>query len=252
MRGLAQFAKLTTKDTKEHKEKLDGISSWNFVSFVVSVLFLRFMLSAAGPRMADHSWLSADFATGSSFVSRHIARIQRNVFAADVIRGKQRYKRRRQRSFFYIRPASRFFPFHQAHHTHDFEAKFARRFDRLNRGRPRRANIIHNHHPRPFFPEAFDALPHAMLLFSFADEESINFAADHRDRNDDGVGAHGQAADGRGFPSSLDDFVEKDLPGQLRATRVERSEAAVNVVVARAARRQFEFSEAERFRRKQS
>ena len=55
-----------------------------------------------------------------------------------------------------------------------------------------------------------------------------------------------QAADRLGLPSSLPDFVEKDFAGQARALGIKSRGAAVDVVVARAARRELELAQSER------
>ena len=60
-------------------------------------------------------------------------------------------------------------------------------------------------------------------------------SADHGHGDNDRIGAHGQTANGVGVPSLLADFLEKHLAGELRAARVERRGAAVDVVVAGAA-----------------
>jgi hypothetical protein len=101
-------------------------------------------------------------------------------------------------------------------------------------------------------PKSFNALPSAVLLCGFAHEETVELAADDRDRDDDRVGPHGQAADSLRFPAVLPNFVREHLPGELRSARIECSCAAVNVVVADCARRQLELAQFERLVGKQA
>ena len=96
-----------------------------------------------------------------------------------------------------------------------------------------------------FFAEAFDALAGAVLLLGFADKEAVDFAAGYGDGYDDGVGAHGQSADGFGFPPELANFFKENFARELCPAGIERGGAAIDVVVAGSARGQLEFSEAE-------
>ena len=108
------------------------------------------------------------------------------------------------------------------------------------------ADIVDNHYPRALFAEAFDALAGAVLLFGFAYEEAIQFAAHHGDRDHDGIRAHGEAADRLRLPSALPNFFPEDFSGQPRAFGVERGGTAVDVVIAGAAGREFEVTQPER------
>jgi hypothetical protein len=78
----------------------------------------------------------------------------------------------------------------------------------------------------------------------------LQFAAHHRHRHHDGIGSHGEAADGLRLPSPLPDFVEKNFAGQARALGVKSRGAAVDVVVAGAAGRQLELAQPERLVRR--
>jgi len=49
------------------------------------------------------------------------------------------------------------------------------------------------------FRESLQCAVHPVLLFRLAYEKALQFAADHSDRYHDGIGAHGQSADGLRF-----------------------------------------------------
>src|SRR3954466_12164050 len=155
-----------------------------------------------------------------------------HVFLPYLACCKHRHKRRRRGSLLYIGPPVSFFAFHQAHHSRTLEAKFSRRFNRLNGRSPSSANIIDNHHSGSLAAEAFDSLPRAMLLFSLAHQETVQRSAGHRDRNYDRIGAHSQSANRLRVPTALSNLFEKNLPCKLRPTRIKRRGSAINVVVA--------------------
>ncbi len=132
----------------------------------------------------------------------------------------------------------------QAHHADHFEAVFSGSFDGLHGGGSGGAHIVDDHHLRAFFAEAFDALAGTVLLFRLTHEEAVHSSAGDGDGDDDGVGTHGQSADGVRFPALLPDFSEKDFADELCPTGVERSDAAVDVIVAGAARGQLKLAQA--------
>ena len=74
--------------------------------------------------------------------------------------------------------------------------------------------------------------------------------AEHGDGDDDGVGSHGESADGLRTPVAALDFVEKDAGGEARALGVQGGGAAVDVVVAGAAAGELELAKAEGLLRK--
>src|SRR5215831_1973612 len=98
------------------------------------------------------------------------------------------------------------------------------------------ADVVHDDYARAFLVIALDALAHAMVFFSFANQETIQLAAGDGGCNYDRVGAHGQAADRLRLPSPGANFFQKHHAGDLRTARVERSGATVDVVVAGRAR----------------
>ena len=65
------------------------------------------------------------------------------------------------------------------------------------------------------------------------------------DVGDDGVGAHGESADGRGLELVVVDEVEDGEAGEASALGVEGGGAAVDVVVAGGAGGELEFAEFE-------
>src|SRR5216684_3414591 len=151
------------------------------------------------------------------------------------------------RGLFHIRSSLCFFALHQAHNADDLESEIAGGFDRLDRGRTGGARVIHDHHMRSLLAEALDALARAVLLFSLSHQKSVKLAADDRNRRDDWISAHGESADGLRVPAMSANLVPKNLAGKARSFGVQRGGAAIHVVVARAAGRQFEFAQAKGF-----
>ena len=113
--------------------------------------------------------------------------------------------------------------------------------------------------------EAFDATAGAVGLFGFADQEAVEESgleiglgagweiaagdgcpcAGAGDVGDEGVGAHGEAANGDGFGDVLADEVVENEAGEAAALRVESGDAAVDVIVGSLARGEGEVAEAE-------
>ncbi len=95
---------------------------------------------------------------------------------------------------------------------------------------------------RALLEEAFDAAAGAVGLLGFADEEAVDEGrcvdflrvpgAGGGDVGDDGVGAHGESADGRWLELVVVDEVEDGEAGEASALGVEGGGAAVDVVVA--------------------
>ena len=108
---------------------------------------------------------------------------------------------------------------------------------------------------RALFEEALDAAAGAVGLLGFADEEavdegrSVDFlrvpGAGRGDVRDDGVGAHGESADGRGLELVMVDEVEDGESGEASALGVEGGGAAVDVVIAGGSGGELEFAELE-------
>src|SRR5436190_8438102 len=168
------------------------------------------------------------------------------MLLANVVGGKDSNKGRRGGSFLNrITPAG-FLPFHQAHRADHLKSEFAGRFDGLHGGSTGGTNVVNDHNPRVLFPKSLDALSGAMLFFSFAHQETIQFSTLDGDRDHDEIGSHGQAADGLSFPFVCANLLQKNLAGQFCAVRVERGGTVVAVVVAAGTGRKLEFAQPKR------
>src|SRR5581483_3901345 len=203
---------------------------------------------APWPGIAANCWPSAEFASCCDRINVRLCFIiLKDVFFANVGRGKNGNEGRGGSGFFNVRASFRFFPLDQAHHANDLESEFAGGFDGLNGRGARGADIVDNNDSRAFFSKAFDTLASAVLLLGFAYQKAAEITAEHRDRNHDRISSHGQAADGLRLPSTLANFLEKNFPGEARALGIKGRGAAIDVVVARASGREFEVSQAEGF-----
>src|ERR1017187_9698159 len=173
------------------------------------------------------------------------------------------------RGFFHGGASLRLLALHQTHDAHNLKVKFSGGLDGLHGGGSRGADVIDDDHARAFLAEALDALPGAVALLGFADEEAVNpllgggggrgggaqvrfLGAEHGDGDDDGVGPHGESSDGLGTPVAAVDFIEKDAAGEARAFGVQGGGAAVDVVVAGAAAGELELAQAKGLLRKKS
>ena len=83
------------------------------------------------------------------------------------------------------------FALYQTQYANDLKSEFVGSFDCLNCGSSRGADIIHDHHPRAFLAKTFDTLARAVLLFAFAYQETVNFAAGHGHGYHNWVGTQG-------------------------------------------------------------
>src|SRR5437016_11924781 len=158
--------------------------------------------------------------------------------------GKDRDEVRGRGGFLYIRSTMGILALDEAHHANHFESEFTGRFDGLHGRGSGGANIVHDHHLRAFLAEAFDTLASTVLLLGLTHEEAVYGSAGDSDGDDDGVGAHGQSADGGRFPALLADFSEKDFANELCSVGVESSRPAVDVIVAGAAGGQLKLTQA--------
>src|ERR1700685_2384670 len=82
-----------------------------------------------------------------------------HMFGTNIIRGEQRYKRRRSRGSLDIGAAASFFPLHQAQYAGNLKSILARRLNRLDGRCARSADVVDNHYPRRSLPKALDTLP---------------------------------------------------------------------------------------------
>src|SRR5581483_11598092 len=167
------------------------------------------------------------------------------MFRTYVIRSEHGNKSRWRRSLLHVDTATGFLPFNQAHYAHYFESEFAGSLNGLDGRTSGSTDIIHNHHARCFFAETFDPLTGAVLLLGFANQKSIQLTADHRYGNHNGIGTHGQATDGLRIPVARTNLIPENRANQPRSLRVESCSAAIDVIVAGSAGREFEFSQPE-------
>src|SRR5580658_8155030 len=175
-----------------------------------------------------------------------------DVLAAHFVGSEDGDKGRGRGGFLYVRTAASFFALDQAHCASDYESEIAGGFDGLDGGGSGGAYVVDDHDARAFFAEAFEALSGAVLFFTFAYQKTVQFAADYRNGGDDGIGAHGEAADRGRLPVVPENFGEKNFAGKTRTLGIERGGAAVDVVVAGATGRKLEFAQAERLAGKQA
>src|SRR5580704_18367833 len=135
---------------------------------------------------------SAQFATGSDREDRRRGLVlPSQMFFAHFGCSEYRNKWRGCGGLLYLRTPLRFFALYQAHHAGDFKSKFTCRLDRLNCGRSRGTDIIHDHDARAILSKAFDSLSRAMLLLGFADEKTVDFAAGHGYGHHQWISPHG-------------------------------------------------------------
>ena len=134
-------------------------------------------------------------------------------------------------------------------------AGFARGFDGGDGGGAGGADVVDDDDARALAAEAFDAAAGAVGLFRLAHQEAMEErgagmllrapGAGGGDVGDDGVGAHGESADGLGVDVILFKEFETACAGEASALGVERGGAAVDVVVAGAAGGELELAELE-------
>ena len=151
---------------------------------------------------------------------------------------------------------SSFFAFHEANGGDDVHACFTGSFDGGDGGCAGGADVIDDEDRRVFLAEAFDAAAGSVGLFGFADEEAVDQrgtglvlrapGAGDRNGGDDGVGAHGESADGCGVQVMFGQKVEDGEASEAGAFGVERGSAAVDVVVGLGAGTEGEIAQAER------
>ena len=113
------------------------------------------------------------------------------MLLANVVRTKDGDKRRNACGLLYIRASFGLFSLHQAHHSDDFETIFAGDLNGLDCGRTGSTNVIDDNDASALLPKTLNALPGTMLPLGLADEEPAHLAADHRNRDHDGIGSHG-------------------------------------------------------------
>src|SRR5207248_7012577 len=151
------------------------------------------MCGAAGTGYIRDCWLSTQFATSrhTRLPAKNCVRVEAKVLLAHVVRAKDRDKRRDACGLLYVRASFGLFALHQAHHSHNFETIFAGDLNGLDCGGTGGTNVIDDDHPSALLTKALNALAGTMLLLGLANEEPAHLAADHGDRDHDGIGSHG-------------------------------------------------------------
>ena len=146
----------------------------------------------------------------------------------------------------------------EAEDSGDMHSGFAGGFDGGNGGAAGGADIVDDDDVRAGFEEAFDFATGAVGLFRFANEEAVNeggswvgtgsqfeLAREFEDFGvvgegpgagtggvgDEGIGPHGETADGFGLRDVLTDEVVEDEAREATTFGVKRGGAAVDVVV---------------------
>ena len=150
--------------------------------------------------------------------------------------------------------AIRFFALYDANHGGNGHAGLARRFDGVDGGGAGGAHIVDDHNTRAFLAEALDAATGTVSLFRLANEEAVQqWCAGMGEGapragggyvGDDGIGAHSETANGVCLNVILFQEIENGFAREASAFGVERSSAAIDVVVAGAAGRELELTEA--------
>ena len=176
-----------------------------------------------------------------------------NVFGTHVVRREDGDEFGGSGGLFYIGTTVGFLAFYETHHSDDLESEFPCGFDGLDGGAAGGANIVDDDDASALFAEALDALSGAVLLFRFANKETLERAVGRNRSGDyDRIGAHGKSTDGLREPALGAHFFHENLSGKTRTECIERRSSAVNVVVAAAAGGEFELAQAEGFFREQT
>lgn len=170
--------------------------------------------------------------------------VRGQMLFSHVGRGEDRDEGRRRSSFLDIWKAVGLLALDEAHDADDIESEIAGRIDGLDGRGARGADIVDDDDTCTFLAKAFDTLAGTVLLLGLADEEAMERAAYYRDANHNWVSAHSEAADGVGVPVLRPHFFQEDQAGEARSASVKRGGAAVDVIVAGATGRKFEFAEA--------
>jgi hypothetical protein len=201
--------------------------------------------------------------------------LQDKMGGADLCCGEDRQERGSVAGGFDVGAAA-LFTIDEAEDSGDGHAGFARGFDGGDGGASGGADVVDDDYVRAFFEEAFDLASGAVGLFCLADEKAVDEGgsgvfvvalfviklkfigelqdfvvvgegpgAGGGDVGDQGVGAHGEPADGFGLRDVLTDEVVKDEAGETAAFGVESGDATVDVVVGLLAAGQGEVAELE-------
>jgi len=177
------------------------------------------------------------------------------VFGADLRCGEQAEERRAGCCLFHGGAAIGFFALDDADYGDNRHASLAGGFDGVDGGCAGGADVIDDDDARALLAKAFDAAAGAMAFFGLADQKAVQQrrggiglrapSAGRGHVGDDGVGTHGESADGLGIDPVLFQQFKDGVAGKASALGVERGGAAVDVVIACAARGELEEPEPE-------
>ena len=178
---------------------------------------------------------------------------------ADVVGGEDGVEEGVGGGGFYVGSAS-LFAVYEAENADDVHAGFLGGLDGLDGGASGGADVVDDDGAGSDAVEAFDAAAGAVVFDGLADEEAVKefvvaggaavVLVEVPGRGaggvrDEGVGSHGESADGFGFGEVLADEVVEEKSGEAAALGVEGSGAAVDVVIGLLAAGEGEVSEAE-------
>jgi len=182
------------------------------------------------------------------------------VLGADLGGGEEAEKGRTLCGCLDRRAAVGLFTLDQADHGGNAHSRLAGGFDGVDGRGAGGAHVIHDDHARASTAEALDAAAGAVRLLGLAHEEALEHlrfglaalncldgapSSGDGNRRNDGVRAHGQSADGLGLNAAPFEQINNGLAGVPAALGVEGGRPAVDVVVAGAARGEFELAQAE-------
>src|SRR5579871_690672 len=174
------------------------------------------------------------------------------MLGADVVGCEKAQKRRSFGCSLYGRAAVGFFSLDNANNRGDLHARFLSGLNRINCGGAGSADVIDDDDTRAFAAESFDAAAGPVGLLRLADKKAIQErsagiglrtpSAGGGNVRDYRIGAHRETADGLGLDSVLLQEFEDGVAGESASFGMERSGAAVDVVVACAAGRELELA----------
>jgi hypothetical protein len=210
---------------------------------------------------------AAGTAALESGATRTLLRLRRgllDVFGADVVCGEEGKERCALSGGFDGGTAVCFLALDNAYHSGDDHSGFARGLDGRDGRAAGGADVVDDDDARAGLEEAFDAAGCSMLFFGLAYEEAVDEATFARGRGirlrgpiegalgagggdvgDDGVSAHGEAADGFGLDVAGFEQFKNGVTGEAAALGVEGGGAAVDVVIAGCAGGEGKVAEAE-------
>ncbi len=181
---------------------------------------------------------------------RRLLALPANVVCADLVGSEEPQKGSAGGGSFDGRTAVGIFALNDANDCGHPHAGLLRSFNGVDGGTAGRADVIDNNHAGAFAAESFDAAASAVSLLCLADEESVKqrrAGAGERTPGagsgyigNDGVGAHRQSSDRFSLNAVLFEQFKNCVASETAALCVERSGAAVDVVVAGGSRSELE------------